>query len=70
MSPHTCFQFARRHKVSLLLPGAVLGAVLVLSLQDGCTGPAGSQGANPVSPRQRLSLDLDWRFTKGDPPGN
>ena len=70
MSPHTYLQFARRNKVKLLLPGAVLGAVLVLGLQYGCTGPAGSEGANPASPRQRLSLDMDWRFTKGDPASN
>jgi beta-galactosidase len=70
MSPIKYFQFARRNKAKLLLPGAVLGAVLVLGLQYGCTGPAGSRGANPVSVRQRLSLDMDWRFTKGDPAGN
>jgi beta-galactosidase len=70
MSPYSYFRFARRNKAILLLPGAVLGAVLLLSLQNGCTGPAGSQGANPASPRQRLSIDMDWRFAKGDPEGN
>jgi beta-galactosidase len=28
-----------------------------------------SQNSNPASPRQRISINDDWRFTKNDPPG-
>ena len=31
------------------------------------TQPASAQSAN--SPRERISLNADWRFAKGDPPG-
>jgi beta-galactosidase len=67
MSQNTCFQFICRHKVNFIVPGAVLGTALLLALPN---NPAAAQAATPGSPRQRLSLDMDWRFTKGDPDGN
>jgi beta-galactosidase len=68
MSPIASFQFFRRNKLTLIVPGAVLGAVLALALQSGCASSrVGSPAPAPASPRERLSLDMDWRFTKGDP---
>jgi hypothetical protein len=61
------FQFIRHNKAKLILPGAVLGAALVFALQNGCSS---NPVVGAVSRRERLSLDMDWRFTKGDPPGN
>jgi beta-galactosidase len=67
MSPNTCFQFIGRNKLNLIVPGAVLGAVLLLAVQN---DRAAAQSPVAGSPRERLSLDMDWRFTKGDPAGN
>jgi beta-galactosidase len=67
MSPNNYFHLICRNKLSLIVPGAVLGAVLLLALQN---DRAAAQAAMAGSPRERLSLDMDWRFTKGDPPGN
>ena len=66
MTPNTCFQFICRNKISLIPPGAVLGAVLLLAIPN---GRAAAQASVEASPRERLSLDMDWRFTKGDPAG-
>lgn len=71
MSPKNYFESVRHNRVKLILPGAVLGAALILALQYGCaTTPASTPASHAVSPRERLSLDMDWRFTKGDPPSD
>jgi beta-galactosidase len=71
MSHNACSQFIRHNKVKLLVPGAALAAALGLALQSGCASDTSqSQSSSAASPRQRLSLDMDWRFTKGDPSGN
>ncbi len=51
----------RRH--DLLSPAACLAAVAFLGTLDSL-----AQAAD--SPRTRVSINSDWRFTKGDPPGN
>jgi beta-galactosidase len=37
-----------------------------------CHAQAGADGggARATTPRERLSIDAGWKFTKGDPPGN
>jgi len=62
MSPNTHVQLIGRSKLALLLPGAVLAAVLALP----CIRAAAQA---PAATRERLSLDADWRFAKGDPAG-
>jgi len=62
---------ARRLSLSLI----PLAVILSLALQNGCSTKPGAnapsaQTAGQVSARERLSLDMDWRFTKGDPAGN
>src|SRR5215831_14788360 len=42
--------------------GSVLAAFLVTTL------PAAE--VSPASPRERLSINDNWRFVKGDPPGD
>jgi beta-galactosidase len=55
------------------LPPALL---IPLALLNGCSSnqPTSDSSAPPAtqtsSPRERLSLDMDWHFTKGDPAGN
>jgi beta-galactosidase len=41
--------------------------VLCIALR---TGPLTAQTTPPESPRERLSINNDWRFAKGDPSGN
>jgi beta-galactosidase len=48
----------KTNRVSLLIP-----ALFLLAL--GLPGPVAS--AEPVSPRERLSFNANWHFTKGDP---
>jgi beta-galactosidase len=48
-----------------------MGSRVVLLVALGL-GPLAAQAAPPPapSPRERVSLNADWRFQKGDPPGN
>jgi hypothetical protein len=43
-------------------------------LEAQATAPAGSRGERPASaersPRERISINDNWRFTRDDPPGN
>ena len=60
MSPNACFQFVRRNNLNLILPGAVLGAVLLMALQN---NRAAAQTPVAASPRERLSSI----WTRGSP---
>ena len=46
------------------MPARNILAALVLVLVSASAKTAGS-----VSPRERISINDDWRFMKGDPPG-
>jgi beta-galactosidase len=78
MSTFISFSGLRRKTVRVIVPGVLMGAGLILSLQNGCASrpaapptpsAAAAVPAGP-SPRERVSIDMDWRFTKGDPQDN
>ena len=50
-----------------LLPAAVIISLVLQTASS--TGADGAAPAAASEPRERLSLDMDWRFTKGDPAG-
>ncbi len=58
--PHRCNQ--RRPSMSRWHIMALAMAAILR------TGP--SSNAAPITPRERISINLDWRFIKGDPPGS
>jgi beta-galactosidase len=48
----------------------VVASVAVLQAQTAAPGQMAEHVVAPRSPRERISIDDEWRFKKDDPPGN